>query len=141
MAMPAQDKYYLRTLHQEIDLFDRKLAHMLKYGEPGNATDRTVSEGKLTAKRELLVRTARRLAADGVEFKVSELPRSFRTDDMIVEAAESPVSSPEIAAEPVAQPTPRKRLFPSPYAGTMLDPQADIEAYKRNRTRTGRTHS
>ena len=31
MATPVKDKYFLRTLHEEIGLFDRKLAHLLKY--------------------------------------------------------------------------------------------------------------
>ena len=26
------DKYFLRSLHQEIDLYDRKLAYLEKYG-------------------------------------------------------------------------------------------------------------
>ena len=33
MQKPAkvQDKYYLKSLHEEIDLYDRKLAHLAKY--------------------------------------------------------------------------------------------------------------
>ena len=78
MATPAHDKYYLRTLHQEIDLFDRKLAHMLKYDQFDTDAARKASANKLTAKRELLAKTARLLVSEGIEFKPSELPRSFR---------------------------------------------------------------
>ena len=31
MRTVVQDKYYLRDLHREIDLYDRKLVHMLKH--------------------------------------------------------------------------------------------------------------
>jgi hypothetical protein len=142
MATPAQDKYYLRTLHEEIDLFDRKLAHMLKYDTFTSDAERAASESKLKAKRELLVRTARQLAASGIDFKVSELPRSFRTEEMTAELAQQVLAEPEATASVSPVLMPRKRQLPaSPYAGTMLDPRADIEAYKRNRTKTGRTHS
>ena len=79
MATPAHDKYYLKTLHEEIDLFDRKLAHMLKYDSFATEAERVASAHKMNAKRELLARTARQLASEGIEFKPSDLPRSFRT--------------------------------------------------------------
>ena len=134
MAAPAHDKYYLKTLHDEIDLFDRKLAHMLKYDTFTTDAERTASAGKLNAKRELLARTARQLVSEGIEFKPSDLPRSFRTDDAVAEpktetvvaAAEVPVFKPAIAA----------RQFPSPFAGTVLDGKASIQAYKRERAKT-----
>ena len=31
MANIVENKYYLKTVHEEIGLFDRKLAHLLKY--------------------------------------------------------------------------------------------------------------
>ena len=31
MATAPTDKYYLRSIHEEIALFDRKLAHLEKY--------------------------------------------------------------------------------------------------------------
>jgi hypothetical protein len=40
--------------------------------------DRKEAEKKLLAKRALLEVTARQLVADGVEFKPTDLPRSFR---------------------------------------------------------------
>ena len=141
MATPVQDRYYLRTLHQEIDLFDRKLAHMLRYDSFANDAERKVSAGKLTAKPELLAKTARKLAEDGIEYKASELPRSFRGDDAPLEASVVPsvAATPEANEAAVA---PRKsRLFPSPFAGTTLDVQADVQAYKRSRAKVARTQS
>ena len=72
------DKYFLRSLHQEIDLYDRKLAYLEKYVQVPSAADRQEAENKLIAKRALLAATARKLAADGVEFSPADFPRSFR---------------------------------------------------------------
>jgi hypothetical protein len=74
----VQDKHYLKSVHQEIDLYDRKLAHLNKYDVFASDADRETAAQKMNGKRELLVRTARRLASEGIEFKDSDLPRSFR---------------------------------------------------------------
>ena len=76
---PARDKYFLKTLHQEIDLYDRKLAHLDKFEVFASPADRDEAEKKILTKRASLERTARELAASGVEFSESDLPRSFRT--------------------------------------------------------------
>jgi hypothetical protein len=72
------DKYFLKSLHQEIDLYDRKLAHLEKYAEFDSTADREGAESKLLAKRASLAATARQLAAEGVEFDPLDWPRSFR---------------------------------------------------------------
>jgi hypothetical protein len=72
------DKYFLRSLHQEIDLYDRKIAYLGKYVQFDSVADRAVAENKLLAKRASLAETARQLVADGVEFTPADLPRSFR---------------------------------------------------------------
>ena len=72
------DKYFLRSLHQEIDLYDRKLSYLEKFAEFASADDRKVAENKLITKRSSLEKTAKQLVADGVEYKLSDLPRSFR---------------------------------------------------------------
>ena len=74
----VQDKYYLRSVHEEIGLYDRKLAHLNKYEVFASDADREAAARKMSGKRELLVQTARRLASEGIEFKDSDLPRSFR---------------------------------------------------------------
>ena len=73
-----QDKYYLKSLHEEIDLYDRKLAHMAKYELFTSVAEREIAIGKMTTKRATLVRTAKKLVEDGIEFHSSDLPRSFR---------------------------------------------------------------
>ena len=75
---PAHDKYFLRSLHQEIDFYDRKLSYMAKFEEFASAEEKELAEKKMTAKRALLAQTAKKLAAEGIEFNPAELPRSFR---------------------------------------------------------------
>jgi hypothetical protein len=77
-ALPGQGKYFLRSLHQEIDLYDRKLAYLEKYEVFATEADRAEAEKKLQTKRAALASAARKMAADGVEFSPLELPRSFR---------------------------------------------------------------
>jgi hypothetical protein len=80
MQKPAkvQDKYYLKSLHEEIDLYDRKLAHLAKYEVFASDADRDTAIGKMETKRATLARTAQKLVQDGIEFQPSELPRSLR---------------------------------------------------------------
>jgi hypothetical protein len=80
MEKPAkvQDKYYLKSLHEEIDLYDRKLAHTAKFEPFASETERETALAKMTTKRATLARTAKKLMEDGIEFQSSDLPRSFR---------------------------------------------------------------
>lgn len=139
MPTPVNNKYRLKSLHEEIDLFDRKLAHMLKYETFPTEAARKSTTNRMQAKRDLLAQTARQLANEGVEFKSSELPRSFRdTDQILVKpahdtpAAEAATSSPEpLEASPLVS-----RPAVSHFAGTVLDGQAYVvEAYKRSRSK------
>ena len=133
MATPTHDKYYLRTLHEEIALFDRKIAHLLKYDTFATDAERSASANKMNAKRDLLVRTARQLASEGIEFKITELPRSLRDPDAVVENAPAAVNA---AAETAPfKSTAHVRQFPSPFAGTVLDGRASVQEYKRNRAK------
>lgn len=79
-AVLRRDKYFLRDLHHEIDLYDRKLADLSKYVEFATPGDRDEAAKKLLAKRAPLEKTARELAASGVEYDAKDLPRSFRAD-------------------------------------------------------------
>jgi hypothetical protein len=74
----VHDKYYLKSLHEDIDLYDRKLAHIAKYEIFASEEDRENAIAKMTTKRATLVRIAQKLAEDGIEFQPSDLPRSFR---------------------------------------------------------------
>ncbi len=150
MRTIVQDKYYLRDLHREIDLYDRKLIHMLKHEVFATDALRDAAARKLATKRESLAATARALAASGIEFHQSDLPRSFRPDvDLIAPAASNQEASPEEAA--VAVNTLRNSELSSfgaeiarlqrqnlseaesPLASALGSWQTDLIAYKKKR--------
>ena len=129
MATAPTGKYYLRSIHEEIGLFDRKLAHLEKYETFPSDEARDSAARKITTKRKALVTIAQRLVAEGVEFAASELPKSLRSADSEVAALaatpvqnEVPAEIPSVTAHPRGQES-------SPYAGTSLDWQASVERY------------
>ena len=78
------DKYFLRSLHQEIDFYDRKLVYLDKHMQFASTADRKEAEGRLISKRSTLAQTAKQLVAEGVEFNPADLPRSFRASENAV---------------------------------------------------------
>jgi hypothetical protein len=68
---PSSNKYFIKSLEEEIGLFDRKLAHLLKFETFPSDAERQVAAGKLSAKRERLIRTVR----DLIEGSWSPTPR------------------------------------------------------------------
>lgn len=81
MATPVPDsKYALKDLHQEIDLFDRKIAYCQNNEEFGSTEARAAAVKKLTTKRESLVKAATGMADRGVECDPRYLPRSFKAE-------------------------------------------------------------
>ena len=128
-----ESKYHLKTLHADIDLFDRRLAHLLKYEVFATEAARAAAARKITLKRDALVITAKRLAAEGVEYKESELPRSFRPEG-VPAPVEVKVSEPEPTAAPHNPLENRSaRRQGSPYAGTSLDWEKSVQHYMQNK--------
>jgi hypothetical protein len=139
MSTPPHGKYQLRTLHEEISLFDRKLAHLMKYETFPTEADRDAAAGKLNSKRNLLVRAARQMAVDGVEFDPSEIPASLRpadadavTEAVIPDLPSISISQQESSEEPKVHSI---QTPPSPYAGTALDCRQEVQTYKRTKTK------
>ena len=79
----VSSEYQLKWLHQEIDLFDRKLAHMDRFTTASDA-----ERSRMAKKRSNLEKTAREMAANGIAFKDQDLPRSFRPAEAIAAADE-----------------------------------------------------
>jgi len=140
MANIVENKYYLKTVHEEIGLFDRKLAHLLKYDVFESDAAKEAAVRKLARKRETLVETAKRLAAEGIEFKPSDLPRSILPEG--TEPAVEPVK--EIAAAPEAEPAAAAagaganrsaRRQSSVYAGTSLDWEQSVRNYMQSKAK------
>jgi hypothetical protein len=78
--MPARpaSKYELNDLHQEIDLFDRKIAYCEKHEAFDSDQARAAALQKLVTKRESLVKAALEMARKGIECDPKYLPRSFK---------------------------------------------------------------
>lgn len=131
----VESKYYLKSVHAEIDLFDRRLAHLLKYDTFETDAARAAAARKLNLKREPLAVTARRLVAEGVEFKESELPRSFRPEGVPAPVEPAKVV-PEVTAN-VSAPTENRtaRRQGSPYAGTSLDWEKSVQHYMQKKAK------
>ena len=77
-AALRRDKYFLRDLHQEIDLYDRKLAYLDKFVEFATPGEREEAEKSLRTKRASLEKTALELVAFGVEYEEKDIPQSLR---------------------------------------------------------------
>ena len=132
MANTVENKYFLKSVHEQIDLFDRKLAHMLKYDTFESDAARDAAARKLTMKRDPLVVTAKRLVAEGVEYKDNELPRSFRPKDAPVEREEVAVES--VAAAPAVESRSVRRQA-SAFAGTSLDWEQSVKHYMEKKAK------
>jgi hypothetical protein len=124
------EKVRLKMLHEEIDLFDRKLAHLMKYDVFPSETERNAAARKLNLKRDALVAKAKALTDDGTEFKPNDLPRSFRPKDARVEEDDNhEVVEAKVA---VAQATGEKRSVrrsSSAFTGTGFDWQQSVKDY------------
>jgi hypothetical protein len=134
MPKSALDKYELRSLHQEIDLFDRKLDYLLKYTEFETPEARQLAARSLSAKRDLLASKAQLMMDAGVVFEASELARSFRSFAEQPAVADGTVS---IAAAAPLQFVPNAKIAlqqPRPILSQRM--QADILEYKRRKTKT-----
>jgi hypothetical protein len=150
MRTVTQDKYFLRDLHREIDLYDRKLIHTLKHETFATEALREAAARKLTTKRETLANTARTLVASGIEFQDVDLPRSFRPEgwvdtqlasDTAAAATEASAVVPTLAGEEQSafgeQVTRLQnqalREEESPLASALGSWQDDLVAYKKKR--------
>lgn len=77
MQVKPASKYDLKDLHQEIDLFDRKIAYCQSYEKFDTEEARATALQKLINKRETLVKAASDAVSRGIEYDPKYLPRSF----------------------------------------------------------------
>jgi hypothetical protein len=136
MANIVENKYYLRSVHEEIDLYDRKLAHLLNFETFATEADRAAATRKLTLKRDNLALTAKRLASEGVEYSPNELPRSFRPKDAPAAVEVEEVKETK-SAEPFLPAGANRsvRRQGSPFAGTSLDWQTSVQHYMQKKAK------
>jgi hypothetical protein len=129
-------RYQLKSLHEEIALFDRKLAHLHKYESFATEAERNASADKLAVKRNLLVKKAQQMIDEGIEFNELERPQSLRPDVEKAQTAENALEpapdSPNIETSGAAI-EPDSQL--SPYAGTALDVRQEVESYRKSKVK------
>ncbi len=89
MALHPRNKYHLKDLYREIDLFDRKIAHSEIHAVFATEELRLVEIKKLRTKRGTLVKVAAELVSEGIGFEQKDLPRSFKTADDSPEPAQA----------------------------------------------------
>ncbi|SEB70479.1 hypothetical protein [Terriglobus roseus] len=153
MRTVVQDKYFLRDLHREIDLYDRKLIHLLKHEVFATEALRDAAVRKLSTKRESLAATARTLVESGIEFHDNDLPRSFRPEGWVGAPADTESSPAEVAVASASLGTTTAptsafgtqvanlqrqalREEESPLATALGSWQDDLAAYKKKRQKT-----
>lgn len=77
MQVKPASKYDLKEVHQEIDLFDRKISYCQSYEKFDSEAARATALQKLVTKRERLVKVALDATSRGIESDPRFLPRSF----------------------------------------------------------------
>src|SRR4051794_37853856 len=113
MSTLPSGKYQLKSLHEEIALFDRKLAHANNYETFPSEAERTAAADKLTAKRSLLIRKAQQMIDEGIEFNELERPKSLRQEtEAATPAPASQVAAPALPTDDAIASVPP----PSPFA-------------------------
>ena len=78
MQARPDSTYALKDLHEEIDLFDRKIAYCRDHEVFDSEQARASALQKLVTKREALAKAALAMASRGVECDPKHLPRSFK---------------------------------------------------------------
>ncbi len=78
MQIKAHNRYDLRDLHKEIDLFDRKISHCRENEKFDTDSQRHTALQKLVTRRETLVKAALEAVSRGIESEPEYLPRSFK---------------------------------------------------------------
>jgi hypothetical protein len=144
---PSSNKYYIKSLEEEIGLFDRKLAHLLKFETFPSDEERQLAVGKLTTKRDRLVRTVRDLI-EGVPEPPAKKARAAkpksssrsRTSAKLAAKPVEPALSAPLADEPASldSETPALPRIASPYAGTSLDSEQELTNYLKGRAKSHR---
>ena len=89
MPVVPDSKYALRDLHEQIDLFDRKIAYCETHEKFDSEQERSTTLQKLTTKRGTLVKNALAMAERGIQCEAKYLPRSFKKAAEPAEGTES----------------------------------------------------
>lgn len=128
MRVLVQDKYTLRDLHREIDLLDRKLAHIQNFAVFETDALRDAAVRKAKNSREKLMVQAQAISALGIEYH--EPVRSEPEAPAPVVSMEEPTISSDFSAQVT-----RLERENSIAESSLAAWQDDLEAYKKKRSK------
>lgn len=151
---PSSNKYFIKSLEEEIGLFERKIAHLHKFETFPSDAERNSAAAKLSAKRDRLIRTVRDLtegvpAPEAPPAKKAKAPAKPKTSTRSKAAAKSATTAEAPVPEPVVESTspavpepvhfdsdnPAIPRLASPYVGTSLDSELELKNYLQNRAK------
>ena len=149
---PSSNKYYIKSLEEEIGLFERKLAHLHKFETFPSDSERDIAAAKLSAKRDRLIRTVRDLTegvpvpdAPAKKAKPAAKPKASSRSKAATKSASPAEKTAAEPATPIApisdEPvhldsgTPALPRIASPYAGTSLDSEQELKNYLQGRAK------
>lgn len=126
----TRDKYFLRTIQEDIALYDRKLAHLMKYESFASDKERKAAAAKIAVKRGHLIRHAQQLAEEGIEYKPSAIARALRSPEELAAETRTATADEQPSARPVNF---RALSIGSSHEGGVLNFRNEIEEYLAKR--------
>lgn len=85
MRHVVHDKYFLKDLLREIDLYDRKIEYLRHHAQFESEPERERALRTATTRRDNLTVTARKLMAEGIMYDPMGLPASMMTPEQFAE--------------------------------------------------------
>ena len=85
MRHGVHDKYFLKDLLREIDLYDRKIEHLRHHAQFESEPERERALRTATTRRDNLTVTARKLMAEGILYDPMGLPASMMSPEQFAE--------------------------------------------------------
>ncbi|WP_263410486.1 hypothetical protein [Terriglobus tenax] len=124
MRHVVHDKYFLKDLLREIDLYDRKLEHLRHHAPFDSEPERDRAVRSATTRRDNLTITARKLMAEGIAYDPEVLPVSMMTPQQMAERQERSHQ----AADRVTQNASEIHVVPAPPS----EPPAREESHEQS---------
>ena len=100
-ATLPRDKYFLRSIQEDIALYDRKLAHLIKYESFASEKERNTAAAKIAVKRGQLIRHAQQLAEEGIEYEPSKIAQPLRSPEELAAEARTETADKQPSVRPV----------------------------------------
>lgn len=113
---------------------------MARFGDYPSEADRQAAKKRLENKRASLALEARQMVESGVPFENLELPRSFRSDASPAPPVREKDQKTEECATAALVAEKQEHAHDSPFAGTSLDGQKLLLAYKRRKVKKDVPH-